>query len=67
MAKIKLNGKTILIMSNCSIFRLLKRYKINENKVAVELNNKIIQKALYKSTNLKEKDRVEIVHFIGGG
>ena len=58
--KIKINGKF-------SIFNLLKKYKIDSKKVAVELNNKIIDKNKYKSTYLKSKDKIEIVHFIGGG
>ena len=46
---------------------LLKKYKLNNKKIAVEHNGKIIQKDSYKKKNLKDKDKIEIVHFIGGG
>ena len=67
MAKIQLNGKKVVIKSNYSLFDLLKRYKLNNKKVAIELNGLIIPKLNYKKKNLKDNDKIEIVHFIGGG
>ena len=67
MAKIQLNGKKVVIKSNCSLFDLLKKYKLTNKKVAVEHNGVIIQKINYKKKNLKNNDKVEVVSFIGGG
>ncbi|OUW74251.1 MAG: thiamine biosynthesis protein ThiS [Pelagibacteraceae bacterium TMED216] len=67
MAKIQLNGKKIVLKSKTTLFTLLKKYKLNKNKVAVELNGEIIPKPNYNKKFLCNKDRVEIVHFIGGG
>ena len=67
MAKIQLNGKKITIKTNLSIFDLLKSYKLNNKKVAIEYNGTIIQKISYKNKYLKNNDKIEIVHFIGGG
>ena len=67
MAKIQLNGKKISIKSNFSIHDLLKKYKLINKKVAIEHNGKIISKINYKKKYLKNDDKVEIVHFIGGG
>ena len=67
MAKIQLNGKKIVIKSNSSVFDLLKKYKLFNKKVAIEHNGIIIQKANYKKKYLKNNDKLEIVHFIGGG
>ena len=67
MAKIQLNGKKVTIKNNVSIFDLLKKHKLLNKKVAVEHNGEIIPKANYKKKNLKNNDKVEIVHFIGGG
>ncbi len=67
MAKIQLNGKKISIKSNFSLFDLLKKYKLNKKKVAIEHNGIIIQKVNFKNKYLKNNDKVEIVHFIGGG
>ena len=67
MAKIQLNGKKISIKSNFSILDLLIKYKLNTKKIAIEYNGEIIPKERYKSKFLKDKDKIEIVHFIGGG
>ncbi len=67
MAKLQLNGKKISIKSNISIFDLLVKYKLTNKKIAVEHNGKIIPKTNYKKKKLKNNDKVEIVHFIGGG
>ena len=67
MAKIQLNGKKVDIKTNYSIFDLLKKYKLLNKKVAIEYNGSIIPKANYKKKKLKNNDKVEIVHFIGGG
>ena len=67
MAKIQLNGKKVVVKSKYSIFDLLKKYKLINKKVAIEHNGIIIPKEKYKKKKLKENDKVEIVHFIGGG
>tara|TARA_B110001452_G_scaffold113464_1_gene94118 strand:- start:204 stop:422 length:219 start_codon:yes stop_codon:yes gene_type:complete len=67
MAKIQLNGKKITINQNFSLFDLLKKYKLNEKKIAIELNGLIITKNMYKKILIKHNDKIEIVHFIGGG
>ena len=48
MAKIQLNGKKVVIKSNYSLFDLLKKYKLNEKRIAIEHNGEIISKANYK-------------------
>ena len=67
MAKIQLNGKKISIKSKFSIQDLLTKYKLADKKVAIEHNGTIISKVNYKKKYLKNDDKVEIVHFIGGG
>ena len=67
MAKIQLNGKKVVIKTNLSILDLLKKYKLNNKKVAIEHNGIIIPKIDYNKKFLKNNDKVEIVHFIGGG
>ena len=67
MAKIQLNGKKISIKTNFSISDLLKKYKLSNKKIAVEHNGIIVPKVNYKKKYLKNEDKLEIVHFIGGG
>ncbi len=67
MAKIQLNGKKVIIKSNYTLLDLLKKYKLSTKKVAVEYNGTIIPKVSYNKRYLKNNDKIEIVHFIGGG
>jgi sulfur carrier protein len=67
MAKIQLNGRKLELKNKYSIFTLLKKYKLESKKIAVELNGKIINSNKYKTVFVKNRDKVEIVHFIGGG
>ena len=67
MAKIQLNGKKVMISSNYSLSDLLKKYNLLNRKVAIEHNGIIIPKEDFKKKLLKNNDKVEIVHFIGGG
>ena len=67
MAKIQLNGKKISIKLKLTIYELLKRFKLNNKKVAIEHNGIIIPKKNHKRKILKNKDKLEVVHFIGGG
>ncbi|MDC0937732.1 sulfur carrier protein ThiS [Pelagibacteraceae bacterium] len=67
MAKIQLNGKKISIKADVSILDLLKKYKLINKKIAIEHNGTIIPKISFKKKYLKNGDKLEIVHFIGGG
>ena len=46
---------------------LLAALDLNPRKVAIELNLEIVPRSLYAQTALADGDRIEIVHFIGGG
>ena len=65
--KIKANGKIKFIPNNYKMSDLIKNLKIPIKKVAIELNKEIIDKKNINKINLKKDDRIEIVHFIGGG
>jgi len=65
--KIKLNGKKITSKENETIEKLVKRLKLPINKVAIELNKKILDKNRLNKVKINNNDNIEIVHFIGGG
>lgn len=65
---IVLNGKTIELPQEIhSISDLLRYYNLENRIVVVEVNQEIIYKEQYDSTVLSDKDRIEIIHFVGGG
>ena len=65
--KIKVNGKYANIDKNQALSKLLKKLKIPIKKVAIELNQEIIDKKNITKIKIQKDDKIEIVHFIGGG
>ena len=65
--KIRLNGKIKTVKENCRLEMLLNDLKVPLKKVAIELNLEILDKKKINKIKLKNKDEIEIVHFIGGG
>ena len=64
--QIHVNGDTATI-DEMSLLHYLESLSIDPRRVAVELNLDILPKAAYGTTILREGDRLEIVHFVGGG
>jgi sulfur carrier protein len=67
VAQIQLNGMSYEIDNDTNLSELLNRLKIQKNKVAIEVNGEIVEKNKYSNLTLRKNDKVEIVHFIGGG
>ena len=65
--KIKLNGKYIKIQDKTTLLNLTKKFKVPIKKVAIELNQTIVNKKSLSKIKIKKNDKIEIVHFIGGG
>ena len=65
--KIRVNGKLSSINDNLSLSKYVKKLKVPLKKVAIELNQEIVDKSKLSKVKLKENDKIEIVHFIGGG
>ena len=65
--KIVVNGKQLTVSTKFSLKSLIEKLKTPINKVAIELNSEIVDKKKLKKIILRNKDKVEVVHFIGGG
>ncbi len=65
--KIKLNGRVKEVNENLKLQNLIDNFKIPIKKVAIEINHEIIDKKKLTKIRLKKNDKIEIVHFIGGG
>ena len=65
--KITVNGKQMTVKLKFSVKNLIDKLKLPINKVAIEINRKIVNKKNIKTIFLKSGDKIELVHFIGGG
>ena len=65
--KITVNGKQMQVITKFSVKKLITKLKMPINKIAIELNKKILDKKKIYRIHLQNGDKIEIVHFIGGG
>ncbi|HEX8266530.1 MAG TPA: sulfur carrier protein ThiS [Pyrinomonadaceae bacterium] len=61
------NGETRQIPENTNLARLLEILELASARVAVELNQSVVRRGEWGNIVLRENDRIEIVHFVGGG
>ena len=61
------NGEETQVAEGTSVDRVIEGLGLKPERVAVELNHRIVRRSQWTSTTLSEGDRVEIVHFVGGG
>lgn len=67
MMNLMLNGEQRGFQGVGDVAALVEALGLDARKVAVELNLEIVPRSAYAATALADGDRIEIVHFIGGG
>ena len=65
--KLTINGHDREFASPLTVSQLLTELQMKSDRVALEVNREIVPKSQWESTSLAEGDRLEIVHFVGGG
>lgn len=65
--KLKINGDEREFSEALTLAALIEKLGMKPDRVAVELNLEIAPRANWQSTELKDGDKLEIVHFVGGG
>jgi thiamine biosynthesis protein ThiS len=65
--KIEINGESKDVDSHLTLAALIETLGMKSDRVAVELNRDIVPRDRWGATELHEDDRLEIVHFVGGG
>lgn len=65
--QITINGEIKKLEEEVSLGQLLELFSLPANRVAVELNREVVRKKDWDSTRIKNEDRIEVVHFVGGG
>ena len=64
---VTINGEIKQLESEVSLDRLLELFSLPSQRVAVELNREVVRKKDWPNVVVKDADRVEVVHFVGGG
>ena len=64
---IVVNGETRQIPHEVSLEQLLHIFSLPDQRVAIELNGKVIRKTNWHQTVVRNRDKIEVVHFVGGG
>lgn len=64
---LRINGEDRAVLDNLTLNELVKQLNLTPERLAIELNQNVVRRADWASTVLKENDRLEIVHFVGGG
>ena len=65
--RLTVNGEEKQVARTTTVKQLLATLGLQDTLVAVERNEEVVPRALHESTELREGDRVEVVHFVGGG
>lgn len=65
--RLTINGKEQVFAEALNLAQLIEQLGMKGDRVAVELNREIVSRAQWAETSLNDGDRLEIVHFVGGG
>ena len=65
--RVELNGEPTELSEGATLLSLIEQLSLAPERVAVELNREVVRRADWPAARLNEGDRVEIVHFVGGG
>lgn len=65
--RLVVNGEQREVEDVATVEELLRAFKLENKILVVELNLEIVERDAYGATPVKDGDRVEIVHFVGGG
>lgn len=64
---VKINAKEVEVKNGTKLLEVIKDFKFDINRIAVEKNGEILSKNLWKDDLLSKNDNYEIVEFVGGG
>lgn len=67
MIRIHLNGETREVEEAIDLSALIDQLSLAAKRIAVELNGAVVRRADWPATEIADGDRVEVVHFVGGG
>jgi len=67
MMTVVINGESKKFAQRSSLEELLKTLDLPDRRIAVELNKNVVRRQDWGRVKISDKDRIEIIHFVGGG
>ncbi|MEP6921203.1 MAG: sulfur carrier protein ThiS [bacterium] len=64
---VQINGEKREVAEGLPLDSLIKTLNLTPERIATELNHRVVRRSEWSATVLREDDRIEIVHFVGGG
>lgn len=65
--QVLINGETRKIENELNLRQLLEKLELPTERIAIELNKDVIRKKDWESIKISDADKIEIIHFVGGG
>ena len=65
--RVYVNGESRELSAPISLSELINQLNLPVARIAVELNRAVVRRSEWSTTTLQDEDRIEIVHFVGGG
>ncbi len=65
--RVIINGETKEIINEVSLSELLKHFSLPDERIAIELNKEVVRKKDWEKIRINDADKIEIIHFVGGG
>jgi len=65
--RVLINGEEKQLPGSLNLNDLLDRFELPSQRVAIELNKNVVRKKDWADTPVNDGDRIEVVHFVGGG
>ena len=65
--QILINGETKELQTEVNLSDLLRHFSLPSERIAIELNKEVVRRKDWETIQIKDADKIEIVHFVGGG
>jgi len=65
--KIFINGETKQLNETVNLIELLKHFSLPSDRIAIELNREVVRKKDWENIKINDGDKLEVIHFVGGG
>ena len=65
--RVLVNGETKEIPNEVNLSELLKNLSLPSERIAIELNKEVVRKKDWENAKVADADKIEIIHFVGGG